>query len=93
MTIDRIVGMDLKLDNSYHVLDSLRSFIAHSDGEASLSMYQKDSTLTVYIKPSNSAFKQDIINNLLAFRKMLGIKIIFSKSLSVSDNISFVTTF
>lgn len=79
----------IKTDNDYYYLDSIRAWLSIADGQASFSFDKNDSEVIVHIKPSNPDRKQDIINNLLAINRMLGVKIIFSKSLKISKTISY----
>lgn len=79
----------ITLDNDYYYLDSIRAYIAVADGQAAFSLNRTPEEIIVHIKPSNPEFKQAIINNVLSINRKLGIKIIFSKSLSISKTISY----
>lgn len=76
-------------DNDYYYLDTIRAYASSKDGTASFSFHKHEGELIVHIKPSEPDFKQDIINSLLSIHRLMGLKIIFSKSLGISKTVSY----
>lgn len=79
----------LRADNDYEYLNCIRAYIASGDGSAAISFFRKPDSLIIHIVPSDPEFKQDVINNILAIHRLLGLKAIFSKSLSISKTVSY----
>lgn len=76
-------------DNSKFYLDLVTVSIQHSDPDATIEVSEKYNCIDTIIKPSDPAFKQDIIDNLLASHKFFKLRIIFSKSLAQQKIISY----
>lgn len=80
---------DLMLDNNYYYFDTLRAYVSQADGDATIAFYKKPDEILVHVTPSNQENRKQIIDNLLKFNRKLGLKIIFSKSLKISNTISY----
>ena len=65
------------------------SILQHLDTEVELMIRENETQLIVHINPTNQEIRQEIINNLLHLHRHFGIKIEFSKSLSISKKISY----
>lgn len=89
MTIEKIDGFTSNLDSDYLYIDSVRASIYNVDADVKVSFYKKPDELMVHIVPSSGELKQGIIDNLLAVHKLMGLKIIFSKSLKISKTVSY----
>lgn len=77
-------------DNDQFYIDFVVDALKHSDPDCTVTLHKFPDEIKTSIKPSESLFKQHIIDNLLGAHKLFGIKIIFSKSLAISPTISFL---
>lgn len=80
-------------DNDQFYLNFVSYALTHSDPEASITLNKFDNEIKVSILPSEESFRQSIIDNLLGCHRLLGLKIIFSKSLAISKSIPYSITF
>jgi len=76
-------------DNSLIYLNFVKASIEHADPLSIVEITQQYNRLDTIIRPSDPAFKQDIIDNLLASHKFFKLRIIFSKSLAQQKIISY----
>lgn len=76
-------------DEDYLYINNVRASIFHADPNADISFFKNKKELIVHIKKFKKEWKQDIIDNLLAIHKIFHLKIIFSKSLAISNTISY----
>jgi hypothetical protein len=65
------------------------AILKHSCVHSEVFIDKRDLELKVTIKPSDEALKGQIINDILASHRLMGIRVIFSKSLAISHNISY----
>ncbi len=83
----------IPLENDKLYINFTLDCVTHSDPEAEVVMNRFDKEIKVVIKPSEPSFKQHIIDNLLGVARLLGIKVIFSKSLALQKSISYSVLF
>lgn len=76
-------------DNSLVYLEFVRSSIHHADPNAIVIADKREDRIDTVITPSESSFKQDIIDNLLGAHHLLNLRIIFSKSLAKQKTIYY----
>ena len=76
-------------DNELEILNILLILLAYSDAEAEIFISKSVDKIIGHITVSKDEFRNDIIQNLLYINKTLKIKIEYSKSLAISQKISF----
>lgn len=77
-------------DNSSLFIDWMKVCVEYSAPDSKIDI--KDSLLGMRftITPSQPEFKQDMVDNILSISRYLGQKIIFSSSLALQKNVSFL---
>jgi hypothetical protein len=80
-------------DNDQQYLSFLKIGIEHSDPECDINLHHNKEKIIVHIVPSQSEFKEDIIQDILSVHKFLKLIPRFSSSLKISKTISFSVTF
>lgn len=77
-------------DNDKFYLDFITDALKHSDPEAEILLDKMEDEIKVSVTPSEPAFRQHIIDNLLGAHRLFKIKIIFSKSLALEKRVNFL---
>lgn len=85
----KYIGSDLgrMTDNELQFLDLLTLIIFYSDPYSFLLISKEEDRIVCHITFSNIEWKDEIIHNLMYCNRVLKIKVIFSKSLGISNNI------
>ena len=87
-------GFDsILLEEDAKYLGLLYAFIRHGDPDASVKIIKMDSEMHVCVQLSIQDFKQHVIQNLLFGHRLLGMKIVFSKSLAIQKSICYTIEF
>ncbi len=76
-------------DNDAVYINFISDVMKHADPEADILLDKYEKEIKVNITPSNGDFKQHLITDLLEAHRLFQMKIIFSKSLSISKKISY----
>ena len=86
----KFLGDFIISDNSLNLISIVSSIINYSDPSSELNIIYTDAdNIKMHITPSSTDFRECTINNLLWCNTYLPVKIVFSKSLSISSKISF----
>lgn len=93
MTIKSTDLPKLLKDNEEIYIQSVRCSVEHADPNSTMDIRNTETGLIFHIKPSTDLFKQHVVENLLSIHRTLNMKIIFSKSLAISQTISFTVEF
>lgn len=83
------VGKSRLTDNESRLYNDILTLLQYTDPELEVKLYSEPDKLITHIIPSSPEIRQELINNLLWINKYLGVKVIFSKSLKISNVISF----
>lgn len=90
MTIKKIGFSKEITDDTLRYLEYLENgILKHSCIHSEIIMDKREEELRVTIKPSSKEIKTQIIQDILWSHRLMGIKIIFSKSLGASYNIFY----
>lgn len=76
-------------DNEIEVFNIIVTILNFSDPDSTIYLYREENKIIGHISISNQERREEVISNLLFLNRVLKIKIIYSKSLSVSKKISF----
>lgn len=76
-------------DNSILYLEFIRSSAQHADPECNITASVQENRIDVRVMPSESNWKQVIIDNILGVHRILNMRIRFSKSLGLQNSIHY----
>lgn len=80
----------IQVDNITRYLNLIKAIAEYSSPGSKLKTLEGLDGMVFHIVPGHEDFRQDIIKNILAINRIWKIKVIFSKSLKIQKNISFV---
>jgi hypothetical protein len=80
-------------DNGMLYVLFIASALKYSDPEGEMDVHKIVNELKITITPSQSSFRQDIIDNIVSAHKLLHLKPQFSKSTNIEKNIHFSIEF
>lgn len=83
------IGKSILPENERELITHLIVLLGYSDPNYKILIDRKDDELIGHITVSKPEFRQDIIDNMLWLNKHLHAHIIFSKSLKISNKVSF----
>ncbi|HEY0751556.1 MAG TPA: hypothetical protein VGD26_10385 [Chitinophagaceae bacterium] len=93
MIVHEVSIPSINRDNDAAYLNHVRYTVETIDPDAIIYVSKSENILTFHVNPSNSLIRQELINKLLEYHRMLRIKIEFSKSLKIQTKISFKINF
>ena len=76
-------------DNDRYYLDFLRIVAYYTDPDAEVTVDKSSTEIKTKIIPSKKEYRQDIIKHILIMHKQLNIKVDFSKSTNIQENIYY----
>ena len=83
------IGSLILTDNELELFNLMFSILYYSDPGYKIKIYKKENEIIGHITPSNSKYKQIIIDNLMHFNRSKMLRIRYSSSLALSKMVSF----
>lgn len=90
MQLKQVVELPKELtDNEFQYLNLLSSIVEYSSPESEAQVRRNSRGLAININPKHKGSRQELIDTLLVFHRIMGIRIRFSSSLAISNLVQF----